>query len=165
MQSIRDVEQSNDVNTVVDLAREIWINHYVPIIGREQVDYMLAEFQSPEAIRSQLDEGVEYYLLEDDDTPAGYLALKPEPPDNRLKLSKLYIRESYRERGFGTDLMDHAKQRARELNLDRIWLRVNKHNDRSIEWYEHQGFDKKEEDKKAIGNGFYMDDYIMEQKL
>jgi ribosomal protein S18 acetylase RimI-like enzyme len=165
MTAIREVNGSEDVNIVAELAREVWTNHYEPIIGREQVDYMLNKFQSPPAIRSQLGEGVEYYLIEVDATPAGYLALEPEPSENQLKLSKLYVCEAYRGRGLGTELLNHAKERARDLDVDRIWLRVNKHNDESIGWYEHQGFVKKEADKKDIGNGFYMDDYIMELKL
>ncbi len=51
---VRSREQIGDV---VNLAREIWTDHYVPIIGREQVDYMLEKFQSEKAIATQLADG------------------------------------------------------------------------------------------------------------
>ncbi|MGB0563820.1 MAG: GNAT family N-acetyltransferase, partial [Spirulinaceae cyanobacterium] len=49
--------------TIARLARSIWIAHYTPIIGAAQVDYMLAKFQSAEAIAAQVQtEGYRYYL-------------------------------------------------------------------------------------------------------
>ena len=35
------IATTNDLNTVAELAKTIWNIHYVPIIGQEQVDYML----------------------------------------------------------------------------------------------------------------------------
>ena len=31
----------NDLNQIAELAKTIWQKHYVPIIGQEQVNYML----------------------------------------------------------------------------------------------------------------------------
>ena len=44
--SIRAVDTPRRVAAVAALAREIWTEHYVPIIGPEQVSYMLDEIQS-----------------------------------------------------------------------------------------------------------------------
>ncbi len=159
---IQEVGQE-EVETVAELAREIWTSHYGPIIGQEQVDYMLDKFQSPAAINAQLKEGYEYYLLLVNEKSVGYLALVAE--GSGLKISKIYVREDYRGRGCGTQLLDYACQQARKQDLERLWLRVNKQNDASIQWYKSKGFTKIKEAKKLIGEGFYMDDYIMEKKL
>ena len=43
---IRSAKEDNDIKTIVKLADEIWNQHYLPIIGKEQVDYMLGKNQS-----------------------------------------------------------------------------------------------------------------------
>jgi diamine N-acetyltransferase len=57
MENILKVETNSQVATVAKLAREIWVQHFTPIIGDAQVEYMLHKFQSSEAIASQLGEG------------------------------------------------------------------------------------------------------------
>ncbi len=163
MKKIRKVKDADDIETVSKLAKQIWTEHYVPIIGRKQVEYMLDEFQSPEAISSQVEKGCEYFLLEVDGKAVGYLALVEK--NNNLKISKIYVRSEYRGNGLGTYLMNFARQKAKERNLERIWLRVNKDNDSSIEWYKKQGFSIKEANKKSIGQGYFMDDFVMSKRL
>jgi hypothetical protein len=36
---------------VAPMAHEVWNEHYVPLIGQAQVDYMVAKFQSAEAMQ------------------------------------------------------------------------------------------------------------------
>ncbi|NCA83730.1 MAG: GNAT family N-acetyltransferase, partial [Opitutae bacterium] len=59
--TLERVESAEPIAAVAALAREIWTQHYVPIIGAAQVEYMLEKFQSAEAIARQLaGEGYEY---------------------------------------------------------------------------------------------------------
>ena len=74
---IAKVTPACHLESVVRLARDIWNEHYVNIIGQEQVDYMLGRFQSAEAISRQLADGYDYYLVTFDGSPAGYFALSP----------------------------------------------------------------------------------------
>lgn len=53
----------------------------------------------------------------------------------------------------------------RERHLHKIWLTVNRNNSIAIAAYEKMGFTKAYMKKADIGNGFYMDDYIMEKKI
>lgn len=39
------------------VADEIWHDHFVPIIGEAQVDYMLEKFLSPDALVEQINNG------------------------------------------------------------------------------------------------------------
>ena len=52
-----------DAAVVARLAAEIWYEHYVPIIGREQVDYMVPRFQSEAAVLAQVGTGLQYFLI------------------------------------------------------------------------------------------------------
>ena len=96
--NLERVERPDQIAAVAALARETWTQHYVPIIGAAQVEYMLAKFQSTEAIARQIAaEGYEYYLA----PGAGYLALVPDPAKKSLLLSKIYVKAAARGTGLG----------------------------------------------------------------
>lgn len=160
--TIAPVTDSETIAEVAALAREIWNQHFVGMIGQAQVDYMLDRFQSPAAIGAQLASGAEYHLARIDGEPCGYLGLIPNKPAGKLMLSKIYVKQSARGTGLGTALLDFTRQRARESGAESVWLTVNRGNLETIAWYKRKGFAVVDEKKMDIGSGFYMDDYIME---
>ena len=83
------VAQLADIEAVVVLAQEIWNQHFVPIIGQEQVDYMLEKFQSASAIAQQIADGYEYYIVREHDHDVGYFAIVPDRPGCQGQLSDL----------------------------------------------------------------------------
>ena len=85
--------------------------------------------------------------------------------DGRMFLSKLYIAKQYRGRHLAAFLFDFLKNLCRQRNCSAIWLTCNKHNDHSLNVYRHFGFQTIDAQKNDIGNGFFMDDYIMGYRL
>lgn len=83
------------INTTAKLANEIWHQHFTPIIGIDQVEYMIDKFQSVPALTKQLEEGYEYFLILSDGKPAGYSGIHVK--ENSLFLSKLYVHENSEE--------------------------------------------------------------------
>ena len=77
---------------IAQLANIIWREHYIPIIGLEQVDYMVKNYQSAEAMHSQHQNGYEYYMIYYNDLLIGYISIKKE--DDSLFLSKIYVLKS-----------------------------------------------------------------------
>ena len=165
MTELIPVETSAQVAAVAALARAVWSEHYVPIIGQAQVDYMLDAFQSGQAIDGQLAEGYEYYLLSDGERNTGYLAVVPDAEAGTLMLSKLYVVKAERGRGYGRMMIDFARRLSRERGLKTLWLTVNKHNTESIAWYRRMGFVSVGPTVQDIGGGFVMDDYRMEMTV
>jgi len=157
------VATNEHIMAVASLAREIWTEHYTPLIGTAQVEYMLARFQSPQAIQEQLNSGVLYYLIGKDGAYAGYLAVQPKGRD--LFLSKIYVRSSLRRRGIGRMTLQLAELLARDRGLEKITLTVNRNNTDSIRMYERCGFRNAGTVVQDIGSGFVMDDYIIEKTL
>ena len=152
------VESREQIAAVAALARETWTQHYTPLIGAEQVAYMLERFQSAEAIAQQIEtEGYEYYLEPD----AGYLALVPDLAARRVLLSKIYVREDRRRTGLGRTMVEWAQTRSAQLGCRELWLTVNQHNTGSIAFYERMGFTKTGPLVTDIGGGFVMDDWRM----
>lgn len=149
-----------EIATVQQLAREIWDEHYIKILSQEQIDYMLGEFYSTEKIESEIKEGILWEMLWDDEKPIGFLVCKIE--SDKLYISKIYLKAEKRGKGLGKFLLNRAVELAEQNGKKSIYLNVNKYNTDSIAFYERMGFVKIEEGVFDIGNGYVMDDFILE---
>ncbi len=155
--------KSQQIPIVQQLAREIWEEHYIKIISKQQIDYMLDLFYSSEKIQSEIEEGVIWEMLIDEGNPIGYLVCKIE--SDKLYISKIYLKAETRGKGLGKLLLHRAVELAKQNNKNSIYLNVNKHNTDSISFYERMGFVKIDEGVFDIGNGYVMDDFILELML
>ena len=165
MTDLTRVRTREQISDVVILAREIWTEHYVPIIGREQVEYMLGKFQSGSAIAAQLADGYEYYTVSHDGEVVGYMAIVRDEDSGSAMLSKIYVRKAARGHGFGHAMLEFAEDLCRERRIGALWLTVNKNNSLSVAWYMRAGFKNVASTVQDIGGGFVMDDYRMEKIL
>lgn len=157
---IEKATTEEDLHKIAELAEIIWHQHFTPIIGKEQVIYMVDKFQSFPALKEQLTSGYEYYRIFNQDDFCGYCGIHPE--NGKLFLSKLYLKKEARGRHLASQTFDFLKQLCRERGLSAIWLTCNKHNDNTLAVYRHLGFKTVDTQVADIGNGFVMDDYIME---
>lgn len=158
------VSTLEQIEMAAELAEEIWSEHYTPIIGAEQVKYMLENLQSAKAITQQIDSGSwGYFLIYHEATAIGYFAFQIKL--EQLFLSKLYLRKCHRGKGFSIKVMHFLENIAVENGLPRISLTVNKNNLGAIAVYEKMGFVKVCPTVADIGGGFVMDDFLMEKKL
>ncbi len=153
-----------EITIVSNLAKIIWTEHYVPIIGQEQVDYMVAKFQSQDAIENQIkQEGYAYFIITSSGKPVGYIGSIGK--SNEMFLSKLYILSEERGKGYGRIGIDFLSTECRNKGLEFITLTVNKNNLLTINAYEKMGFEKYGEMVGDIGSGYVMDDYLMRKRI
>jgi ribosomal protein S18 acetylase RimI-like enzyme len=154
------VKNIKQAERAAQLAKEIWEEYYPTIITQEQIHYMIDTFQSAEAIKNQIQEGMQYYLAISNEDEIGYLAYAAEK-DCSLFLSKIYIKRNFRNRGKGREMFAFILGQAQKQKLKTVRLTVNKNNTASVEKYLKMGFSITDSVVKDIGNGFYMDDYVM----
>ena len=162
------VDTAADLAIVAALAHEIWYEFYVPLIGRAQVDYMVARFQNAAAMQAQIREGYEYFLVRRQDASGeseaiGYCAVQ-EQTQKALFLSKFYLHRDARGAGTGRRCMEFIEGLARRRGLHLLWLTVNKGNP-AVKAYQRLGFRIAAELVMDIGGGFVMDDFRMEKSL
>lgn len=158
--NILQAKSDAEILEIANLAEEIWHQHFTPIIGEAQVNYMVDKFQSYPAIKAQIEQdGYEYYQLLSSHTLAGYIGIHPE--EHALFLSKLYIKKDCRGQHLATEAFHFLIELCKERGLKKIWLTCNKHNDNTLAVYQHLGFAITDEQVADIGNGFVMDDYIL----
>lgn len=162
------VETPDDRARLAALADEIWHEYWPALIGEAQTDYMVERFQSLAAIEWDMAEhAYEYWFLqaEDDGRIVGYTGGHVEAQTNRFFISKIYLLAEERGRGFAKETVRFYEGLCRERNLEAMYLTVNKGNDLGIRAYLGTGFRTIDAVETDIGNGFIMDDYIMEKRI
>ena len=159
-----EVNNKKQIEELSEIAKLIWSEYFPKIITPEQINYMVEKYQSADAIARQIsNDGYKYFMVFGNGEVLGYLAVKADR--NQLLLSKLYLKKEFRGRGYFNEMLSFAEKIAKEKGLNSLYLTVNKHNDNSIAVYLKKGFFIKKEQVTDIGNGFVMDDYVMEKMI
>ncbi|WP_071131160.1 GNAT family N-acetyltransferase [Enterococcus timonensis] len=135
------------------LAQRIWKETYTPLIGANQVAYMVEHFQSAKKIAQQVkSKDFSYLIAVSEKIIVGYLGWQEK--NDEIFISKLYIEKSSRQQGVGQQLFQ-ALPKDKKMRLT-----VNKRNFSAQKVYEKWGFSVVSSVKTAIGEGFFMDDYV-----
>lgn len=161
MFQIKICSTDNEIQSLAELAKEIWNSYFPSIISQEQIDYMVEKYQSPSALTKSIkQEGYTYFLGYEDKKLVAYCGVKGE--EKRLFLSKLYVHEASRGKGYSSLLLNKAIDFAKKKNLNSVYLTCNKKNINSLQIYMYKHFSIIDDRITDIGNGFVMDDYVME---
>ena len=168
------VETLTDQELLARIAGEIWREYWPALIGETQTEYMVEKFQSLDAIKRDMAEhNYEYWLLvateKDEDglekSIVGFTGGHNEPDTNRFFISKIYLFSDARGRGYARRVIEFYEDLCFVRGLDAMYLTVNKHNELGIRAYEGTGFETIDSVETDIGEGFIMDDYIMELRF
>lgn len=92
-----------------------------------------------ELLSDWLTEG-ELYVMMEDGKMLGFIELSKETWNHRLRISNIWVDESYRHQGIGSSLMKKANERAKELGVRMIVLETQTCNDHAISFYLKHGF-------------------------
>jgi ribosomal protein S18 acetylase RimI-like enzyme len=128
---------------------------------------MLAERCAPEYLRSYLGSVIRWFeMLWIGEEPVGYCSYSLAASNSSaMKLEQIYLLEQYRGKGLGGFMLRHVEAEALKKNVRLLMLQVNKNNKDSIAIYRKAGFQVREEAIFDIGNGYFMDDYVMEKTI
>ena len=151
-----------DIPLINQLAWIVFPHTYKDILSPEQIDYMMEWMYSPTNLKKQMmEDGHIYYLAFHGDEPAGYLSIQPEG-EHIYHLQKIYVHPNYQGMKLGKMLFQQAIDGIKELHPApcQMRLNVNRHN-KAIDFYRNMGMYKMAEGDFHIGNGYYMNDYIM----
>ena len=152
---------SVELPIVSALSRKIWPICYKDIISEEQIDYMLNKMYALEALQDNVQKGHRFALIRIGGEAMGFCSVEVHFPDPGIsKLHKLYVLPIAQGTGSGKALLNKAIEVAKTEKSASLFLQVNKQNN-AYTFYLKNGFVKEQEFKFDIGNGFYMDDYVM----
>ena len=144
------------------MATIVFPHTYRDILSSAQIAYMMEWMYSAESLYRQLtEEGHIYYLAYWGDVPAGYLSIQPEG-EHTYHLQKLYVMPDFQGKQLGRLLFGQAIDAIKQLHPApcRMLLNVNRNN-KALYFYQKMGMTMVSEGDFPIGNGYYMNDYIM----
>ena len=147
---------------VIDLTKKIWPVAYGEILSKAQLDYMIDKFYNETALRELIQKGHVFYVAQDDNgKDVGFVSYEINSEPNKTKIHKIYVLPETQGTGLGRQFFELVKEKAIENNQKAIFLNVNKYNN-AIHFYMKLGFTKVKDEVIDIGNGYVMDDYVME---
>lgn len=149
---------AKDIPTIHALGHQIWNEYYPPIIGQEQVDYMLNKLYNFQALKEQMKNGQQFYLVDYNGLNAGFIAISNQEKDSYF-LHKFYLDKSLHGSGIGTKVFELLL--AEIPNAKTIQLQVNRQNHKPINFYFKVGFIIEKVADFDIGDGYFMNDFVM----
>lgn len=136
-----------DAETIAQLSITTFRETYGAFTSMENMDIYAAEHFSLEVTRKELSEpGFRFYLACLDDKPVGFVKLrgdrKPKGIDElrSMEIQRIYVLQEFQGASIGKELMQLAKQIAREGRYQVLWLQVWQKNERAIRFYQKSGF-------------------------
>lgn len=154
---------THDVPLIQELTNQIWPSTYQSILTQEQIDYMIAEMYSTAELNRQLQTGITFLLLWDGDRAIGFAAYGEAEP-GLYKLHKIYLHPDQQGKGAGKLLLNTVISNVTVAGGQLLELNVNRYN-KARYFYEKIGFEIYEEKDIDIGNGYWMNDFVMRKVL
>jgi diamine N-acetyltransferase len=152
-----------DIGLIHDLAGRTWFKTYGQLLTMEQMNYMFDLMYSEKALFTQMTEkGHDFFLALEDTIPLGYVSIGKQN-ESLFHLHKLYVVPEGQQKGIGKILINRAFDYAREHtegNSCAVELNVNRGN-KALDFYQKMGMHIHDQGDFDIGNGYFMNDYIL----
>ncbi|OAQ39204.1 hypothetical protein A5893_11090 [Pedobacter psychrophilus] len=148
---------------ISDLANEIWWPTYQSVISDQQIEFMLKQMYSENALEDQMKEGCKFLLLRFEDAYQGFAAYAKQENGKDYKLEKLYLKPTLQGKGLGKIFITEVEKRAKILGADYLFLNVNRGN-KAQQFYNKMGYTIFEEIDIPYYD-FVLNDYIMRKEL
>lgn len=157
---------TEEIFIIQSLSDRIWPSTFLDILTQEQIVYMMDMMYSTDSLEKQMKESGHHYLLaKDDDEYLGYVSYELNYKNSgTTKIHKIYVLPSTQGKGIGRLFIDTVGDIAKTNNDSKLSLNVNRFN-KAIDFYQRIGFEIIGREDINIGNGFLMEDYIMNKTL
>ena len=157
--------KEEDISTISDLAEQIWPQTYSTYISKAQLRFMLDKMYNQAELLGQLQSGHIFLIASENGKNIGFAGFSIiDKENNTYKLHKLYVLPEMHGKGVGKTLINEVINLAIHEGGKTLQLNVNRNNN-AKDFYLKVGFNIKETVELDIGNGFFMNDYVMEKKL
>jgi diamine N-acetyltransferase len=158
------IASAKDIPLIQQLTFAVWPKTYSTIISKAQIDYMLEMMYSTAALQKQIEEdGCTFIIVYDNNEPVAFASYN-ETTTQTWKLNKIYILPSQQGKGMGKFIINYIIDAIKPQNAKALQLQVNRNN-KAKSFYEKLGFAIIETADFDIGNGYMMNDYVMELVL
>jgi diamine N-acetyltransferase len=155
-----------DLEAIRQLAYEIWPSAYGEILSGQQLKYMLEKFYSLSSLEHQLTVLKHQFIIAVEiESPMGFASFSPHEDDSTVyHLNKIYVLPNQQGKNIGKQILDYVITQIKTSGAASLQLNVNRNN-KAINFYEKQGFAIISIEDIDIGEGYYMNDFVMEKKI
>jgi ribosomal protein S18 acetylase RimI-like enzyme len=148
-----------DAALIADMSRRTFLDTFASVNTKENMDKFMREQFSTRQLMAEVGEPGNIFLLAySENKPAGYVRLREDnnPPELKnlpsIEIARIYAVKEMIGKGVGNALMKRSLAIAREKNKQVIWLGVWEKNQRAIDFYISQGFEKFSEHPFILGD-------------
>ena len=151
---------------IKNIASNTWPDTFGDILSESQINYMLDMMYSLDSLNNQIEKLNHTFLLaKEDQNNYGYLSYELDyKNESKTKIHKIYILPKTQGKGIGKKLIDRLTEIALNNNQKVLALNVNRFN-KAVGFYQKIGFEIIGQENIDIGDGFLMEDFIMEKVL
>ena len=153
------------VPSIVAILQANFRSEFRRFITDQQIEYMLANIYSPGALTQDMDGGEAFVGILHGDDLRGFASYRQTPRPGELQMHRLYVNPRWHGAGYGGVLIEHVQEYARREGFTTLMLTVNKRNAPAIAVYQKRGFEITAATTIDIGQGFFMDDYVLTKPL
>jgi len=154
-----------DIRTIRSIALAAWPAAYREILSEAQLAYMLETRYSEEVLLARMERGELFLLAHAGEQAVGFAGFELDLGQRRItRLHRLYLHPGQMGTGMGRMLLHAVFKAARKAGDVAVNLNVNKYNP-SLGFYLHLGFQCIGEEVLDIGQGYVMDDFILERPV
>ena len=152
------------IPVIKELAYIIWPPTYSPILPAGQLEYMLDLIYSEASLQKQMERGHQFILIYNDTDAIGFASYSPKENTSIYKLHKLYINQNQQGKGIGKIAIDYICNDIKNKDAVSLELNVNRHN-KALHFYQKLGFKIIGKEDIDIGNGYFMNDFVLGYQL
>jgi ribosomal protein S18 acetylase RimI-like enzyme len=159
------IATKQDAVQINSLASQVFPDTYRAILSAEQLDYMFEWMYAPSHICRQMDEGHVYLILSKEGEYCGYASVEKQG-EHVFHLQKIYVLPAFQGCRAGRFLFEEVIKYIREVHPESCALELNvNRNNKAVRFYERMGMHVDRQGDFPIGNGYYMNDYIMRMEI
>ncbi|MDR3272087.1 MAG: GNAT family N-acetyltransferase [Flavobacteriaceae bacterium] len=160
------IAEEKDFSVIQEIAHKTWTPTFGSILSKKQIDYMLEMMYSTESLKNQTEnQGHIYILIGEEEKYFGYVSYELNYQNSgKTKIHKIYILPDYQGKSLGKRLINEVSKIAENDGDNALILNVNRENN-AFHFYEKTGFKVVKEENIDIGNGFFMNDFVMEKEI
>jgi N-acetylglutamate synthase-like GNAT family acetyltransferase len=155
-----------DVPRIREIAEITWPVTYSEIITSEQIDFMLNWMYDTTTISNAINSSnQDFIVLIKEGEIIGFSGIEHNYENQLItRIHKLYVLPENQGKNIGLKLFQYAENLTKSMNLNRVFLNVNRFN-KAKNFYEKIGMNICKVEDIEIGNGYLMEDFVMEKNL
>ncbi len=152
-----------DIELIRELTYKIWPQTYAHILTATQTDYMLNMMYSESSLQNQMASLNHRFIVGyNDDEPVAFASYSATAEKTVYRLHKIYVLQNQHGKGIGKKMIDYIIADINTVEPFRLELNVNRHN-KALDFYLRLGFVVVRQENIDIGNGFFMNDFVMQK--